>query len=58
MIRAATKIKDLKSPPSNHLKKLKDDRKGQYSIRINDQYRICFEWTGTDAQNVEVTDYH
>jgi toxin HigB-1 len=58
MIRAATKIEDLKSPPSNHLEKLKDDRKGQYSIRINDQYRICFEWTGTDAQNVEVTDYH
>jgi toxin HigB-1 len=54
----ALKIEDLKSPPSNHLEKLKNDRKGQYSIRINDQYRICFEWTGTDAQNVEITDYH
>jgi proteic killer suppression protein len=58
MIDAATNIGDLRSPPSNRLKKLKGDRKGQYSIRINDQWRICFDWKENDAYNVEITDYH
>jgi toxin HigB-1 len=54
----AETIKDLSAIPGHHLEKLKDDREGQYSIRINDQYRICFEWIGDDAYNVEITDYH
>ena len=49
---------DLRIPPNNHLEKLSKDRKGQYSIRINDQWRICFEWRGGDAYNVEIVDYH
>jgi len=48
----------LKKPPSNRLEKLKGDRKGQWSIRINDQFRICFRWDGKDAWEVEVVDYH
>lgn len=55
--RAAT-LEDLRWPPGNHLEALKDDRKGQHSIRINDQYRICFVWTGDGAADVEITDYH
>ena len=51
-------IIDLKIPPSNFLEALKDDRKGQYSIRINDQWRICFEWKDGNAFNVEIADYH
>ena len=49
---------DLRIPPANHLEKLSGDREGQYSIRINDQWRICFEWRDNDAYNVEVVDYH
>jgi len=49
---------DLKTPPSNKLHELKGDREGQWSIAINDQYRICFRWDGTEAFDVEITDYH
>ncbi|MDR4499809.1 MAG: type II toxin-antitoxin system RelE/ParE family toxin [Candidatus Scalindua sp.] len=51
-------LSDLLIPPSNHLEKLSKDRKGQYSIRINDQWRICFEWREGNAYNVEIVDYH
>ena len=51
-------INELRIPPSNHLEKLKHDRIGQYSIRINDQWRICFTWEDGDAYNVEIVDYH
>lgn len=51
-------LEDLKVPPGNKLEALKGSRKGQYSIRINDQYRICFTWTEAGASNVEITDYH
>jgi toxin HigB-1 len=51
-------IDDLRNPPSNHLEKLSGDREGRYSMRINDQWRICFTWDGSDAHNVEITDYH
>ncbi len=55
---AATTLNDLRIPPGNRLEALKDDRKGQHSIRINDQWRICFEWKNGDAHNVEIVDYH
>lgn len=55
---AADTIDDLRVPPGNRLERLKGDRKGQYSIRINDQWRICFRWSGRDAFDVEVVDYH
>ncbi|MCP4631462.1 MAG: type II toxin-antitoxin system RelE/ParE family toxin [candidate division Zixibacteria bacterium] len=55
---AATDINDLRIPPGNRLEALKDDRLGQHSIRINDQWRICFEWKDGDAYNVEIVDYH
>jgi proteic killer suppression protein len=55
---AATNLLDLRSPPSNHLEKLRGSRAGQYSIRINDQWRICFVWSETGAWNVEIIDYH
>lgn len=58
MLNAAVALDDLRSPPSNRLEKLKGNRKGQHSIRINDQFRLCFRWTGTDAENVEIVDYH
>jgi proteic killer suppression protein len=58
LIAAATDVNDLRSPPGNHLEKLTGDRVGQYSIRINGQYRICFVWTGNTAHNVEIVDYH
>jgi toxin HigB-1 len=58
MINNAIDLADLRIPPANHLKKLSGNRAGQYSIRINDQWRICFEWRGSDAYNVEITDYH
>jgi len=48
----------LRSPPSNRLETLKGDRKGQYSIRINDQYRVCFRWTDLGPTEVEIVDYH
>jgi proteic killer suppression protein len=55
---AAIHIQDLRLPPSNRLESLKGTRKGQWSIRINDQWRICFEWTENHAENVEIVDYH
>jgi proteic killer suppression protein len=58
MINNAININDLRVPPANHLEKLSGDRERQYSIRINDQWRICFEWKSGDAFNVEITDYH
>jgi proteic killer suppression protein len=51
-------LDDLRLPPSNHLERLTGDRNGQYSIRINQQWRICFEWHDGDAENVEIVDYH
>jgi proteic killer suppression protein len=54
----ATTISDLHQPPGNRLEKLKGDRKGQWSIRINDQFRVCFRWDGKDAWDVEIVDYH
>ena len=58
MLNRATIINDLRVPPGNKLERLKGDREGQYSIRINDQWRICFNWSGGDALNVEIVDYH
>ena len=55
---AAGVLQDLRIPPSNRLEKLSGDRQGQYSIRINNQWRICFEWKKGDAYKVEITDYH
>lgn len=55
---AATQLDDLRAPPGNQLEKLKGERAGQYSIRINDQWRICFRWSGSDAHDVEIVDYH
>jgi len=57
-LEAAQTLEFLKSPPGNHLEALKGDRKGQYSIRINDQWRICFVWSGLGPVNVEIVDYH
>ena len=54
----AKDLNDLRTPPSNRLEKLKGYRIGQYSIRINDQWRICFVWEGNDAYEVEIVDYH
>ncbi len=58
MLDSAQTIFDLKIPPSNFLEKLTGNRKGQYSIRINKQYRVCFEWKENMALNVEIADYH
>ena len=58
MIDNAGCLEDLRVPPSNHLELLKGDRAGQYSIRINDQYRICFNVEGNDYYDVEIVDYH
>ena len=58
MMDAAIDLNDLRVPPSNHLERLKGDREGQYSIRINDKYRICFLYKDTDAFEVEIVDYH
>jgi proteic killer suppression protein len=58
MLDAAESLEDLMVPPGNHLEKLLGDRKGQYSIRINDQWRVCFRWTEGNAYEVEITDYH
>lgn len=54
----ARRIGDLRSPPGNRLEALKGDREGQYSIRINDQWRLCFRWVDNDTYEVEITDYH
>ncbi len=58
LLDAATELNDLRISPGNRLEPLKGDRKGQYSIRINDQWRICFIWKAGDAYEVEITDYH
>ncbi|MEP7240463.1 MAG: type II toxin-antitoxin system RelE/ParE family toxin [Devosia sp.] len=58
MVNAASQLDDLKSPPGNELEKLSGDRKGQHSIRINRQWRICFVWTAGGPADVEVVDYH
>jgi proteic killer suppression protein len=57
-LNAASNFEYLRVPPSNHFEALKGDREGQYSIRINDQFRLCFEWRGTHAHDVEMVDYH
>ena len=54
----AETLQDLRIPPGNHLERLRGDRKGRYSIRINDQWRICFNWSDGNAEDVEIADYH
>jgi proteic killer suppression protein len=58
MLHRATTLEDLRIPPGNRLEALKGDRKGQHSIRVNDQYRVCFVWKSGDAFSVEIVDYH
>lgn len=58
MLDAATQLHDLKSPPANRLEKLSGDRAGQWSIRVNDQWRVCFQWQNGEALAVELVDYH
>lgn len=58
LLNGARKLDDLRSPPGNRLEKLKGNREGQFSIRINDQWRICFRWHDGDAHEVEIVDYH
>ncbi len=58
MLDAARQLYDLRSPPGNRLEALKGDRAGQYSIRINDQFRVCFRWTEAGVEDVEIVDYH
>ena len=58
MIDRSKTLIDLKIPPANRLEKLSGQRKGQYSIRINDQWRVCFKWIDNNALEVEITDYH
>lgn len=58
MLNAANVLNDLTMPPGNRLEPLAGDRKGQHSIRVNDQYRICFTWTPSGSTRVEITDYH
>lgn len=58
MINNSISINDLRVPPANRLEKLSGNRVGQWSIRINDQWRVCFRWEGSDALDVEITDYH
>jgi len=57
-LQIAGRLDDLRVPPGNRLEALKGDRSGQYSIRVNDQYRVCFRWTAAGAQDVEIVDYH
>ena len=57
-VHSAVSLEDLRIPPGNRLEPLHDDRKGQHSIRINDQFRVCFVWRNGDAHYVEITDYH
>ena len=57
-IDAAVRLEELRLPPGNRLEKLHGDRAGQHSIRVNDRWRICFRWTGSDADEVEIVDYH
>lgn len=57
-LHAAATLEFLRSPPGNHLEALKGERKGQHSIRLNDQWRLCFRWTTAGPQDVEIADYH
>jgi toxin HigB-1 len=58
MVHGATVLSDLKAPFNNRLNRLRGDRRGQYAIRINDQYRVCFVWTEHGAHEIEIVDYH
>ena len=58
MIDKATDLRDLRSPPGNRLEALKHDRQGQHSVRVNDQWRLCFRWNDGEANDVEFCDYH
>jgi proteic killer suppression protein len=58
MVEAAIRLEDLRVPPGNRLERLEEDREGQWGIRINDQYRVCFTWNDDRAEDVEITDYH
>ncbi len=58
LVNVAASLDDLRVPPGNRLEALKGDRAGQHAIRINDQYRVCFKWAGTEAVDVEIVDYH
>ena len=57
-LQIAGRLEDLRVPPENRLEALKGDRAGQYSIRVNDQFRVCFRWTAGGAEDVEIVDYH
>ncbi len=58
MLAAATTVETLRVPPGNRLEQLQGDRSGQWSVRVNDQWRVCFCWSGSNAENVEIVDYH
>ena len=58
MLAAAAMVETLRVPPGNRLEQLRGNRAGQWSVRINDQWRVCFSWSGTNAENVEIVDYH
>ena len=58
MLAAATMVETLRVPPGNRLEQLQGSRNGQWSIRVNDQWRVCFCWSGANAENVEIVDYH
>ena len=58
MLAAAENLGDLRRPPANHLEQLRGDREGQYSIRVNDQWRLCFVWKNNQAEEIELVDYH
>ena len=57
-LEVSVRLDDLRVPPGNRLEALKGDRSGQYSVRINDQWRVCFRWTSAGAEDVEIVDYH
>jgi proteic killer suppression protein len=57
-LQIAGRLEDLRVPPGNRLEALKGDRAGQYSVRVNDQFRVCFRWTAAGAADVEIVDYH
>lgn len=58
LLHAVVRVEELLTPPGNRLEKLRGDREGQWSIRVNDQWRLCFRWDGRDAHDVELVDYH
>ena len=58
MLNNASQLQELRVPPNNQLEKLKGDRAGQFSVRVNNQWRVCFAWDDADAYAVEITDYH